>query len=85
MRDSVRDLRALQVPLQIEKIFANAFDLAMLRFRNPPYQNVQLATVVREISGDLLADEGPRQVRNFQAAIDRVVIGDGNVIHPTFA
>jgi hypothetical protein len=24
-------------------------------------------------------------VRNFQAAIDRIVIGNGNVIHPTFA
>jgi len=44
-----------------------------------------VATGVREISGDLRADEGPRQVRNFQAAIDRIVIGNGNVIHPTFA
>jgi hypothetical protein len=24
-------------------------------------------------------------MRDFQAAIDRVVIGNGNVIHPTFA
>jgi hypothetical protein len=46
---------------------------------------VQLAGVVREISSNLLADEGPRQVRNFQAAIDRVVIGNGNVIHLTIA
>jgi len=40
---------------------------------------------VRKVSGNLLADEGPRQVRNFQATIDRVMIGNGNVIHPTFA
>jgi hypothetical protein len=46
---------------------------------------VQLATVVRKISGDLLADEGPGQVRDLKAAIDRVVIGNGNVIHPPFA
>ena len=46
---------------------------------------MQLAAVLRKISGDLLADESPRQVRNFQAAIDRVVIGNGDVIHPTFA
>jgi hypothetical protein len=46
---------------------------------------VQLAGIVREVSSNLLADEGPRQVRNFQAAIDRVVIGNRNVIHPTFA
>jgi len=46
---------------------------------------VELAGVVRKISGDLFADEGPRQVRNFQATIDRIVIGNSNVIHPTFA
>jgi hypothetical protein len=46
---------------------------------------VQLAGIVRKVSSNLLADEGPRQVRNFQAAIDRVVIGNGNVVHPTFA
>jgi len=46
---------------------------------------VQLAGIVRKVSSDLLADEGLRQVRNFEAAIDRVVIGNGNVIHPTFA
>jgi hypothetical protein len=85
VRDCVSDLRPLQVPLQIENVFADAFDIAMLLFRNPPHQNVQLAGVVRKVSGDLLADEGPAQVRNFQTAIDRVVIGNGNVIHPTFA
>jgi hypothetical protein len=46
---------------------------------------VQLAGVIWKISGNLLADEGPRPIRNFQAAIDRVVIGDGNKIHSTFA
>jgi hypothetical protein len=46
---------------------------------------VQLAGVVRKVSSNLLADKAPRQMRNFQAAIDRIVIGNGNVIHPTFA
>ena len=32
MRDRVRDLRTLQVPLQIENVFADAFDIAMLLF-----------------------------------------------------
>ena len=85
VRDCVSDLRTLQVPLQIEDVFADAFDIAMLLFGNPPHQNVQLAGIVRKISSNLLADECPRQVRNFQAAIDRVVIGDGHEIHPTFA
>jgi hypothetical protein len=84
VRDCVSDLRTLEVSLKIEDVFADAFDVAVLLFGNPPHQNVQLAGVVRKVSGHLLADEGPRQVRNFQAAIDRVVIGNRDVIHPTF-
>jgi hypothetical protein len=85
VRDCVSDLRTLQVSLQIEDVFADAFNIAMLLFRNAPHQNVQLAGVVRKVGSNLLADEGPRQVRNLQATIDRVMIGDGYVIHPTFA
>jgi hypothetical protein len=85
VRDCVSDLRTLQIPLEIEDVFADAFDIAMLLFRNAPHQNVQLACIMRKVGSNLLADEGPRQVRNFQAAIDRIVIGNGNVIHPTFA
>ena len=43
---------------------------------------MQLAGVVREICGDLFADECAGQVRNLQAAFNRVVIGDGDVVHP---
>jgi hypothetical protein len=32
VRDCVSDLDALQVPLQIEDVFADAFDIAMLLF-----------------------------------------------------
>src|SRR6185436_8208686 len=78
------DLRTLQVPLQIEDVFANTFDIAMLLFRNAPDQNMELADIVRKVSCNLLADEGPRRVGNFKTAVDRVVIGNGNVIHPTF-
>ncbi|MFL6505614.1 MAG: hypothetical protein ACJ8KC_09375, partial [Candidatus Udaeobacter sp.] len=85
VRDCMSYLRALQVSLQIEDIFAHTFDIPMLLFGNAPHQNVQLAGVVRKVSSDLLADEGPRQVGNFKTAINRVVIGDCNVIHPTFA
>jgi dihydroxyacid dehydratase/phosphogluconate dehydratase len=46
---------------------------------------VQLAAVLRKKSRDLLADECSRQVRNFQATIDRIVIGNCDVIHPAFA
>jgi len=85
VRDCVSDLRTLQVSLQIEDVFSHVFDITMLLFRNAPHQNVQLAGIVGKVSSNLLADEGPRKVRNFQAAIDRVVIGNGNIVHPTFA
>jgi hypothetical protein len=37
-----------------------------------------------KIGSDLFADECPRQVCDFQTAIDRVMIRDGDVIHPAF-
>jgi hypothetical protein len=43
---------------------------------------VQLAGVIRKIRRDLFADKSARQVRNLEAARDRIVIGDGDVIHP---
>jgi hypothetical protein len=84
MCDSVRDLCVLKVSLQIEDIFADAFDVAMLLFGNPPHQNMQLAAIVREVSSHLFADERARQMCNFEATIDRIVVCNGDVIHPTF-
>ena len=78
------DLGTLQVPLEIKNIFAEILDVAVLLFGNSPHQNVQFAGVVRKISSNLLADERPGQVRNFKTAIDRVVIGNSNLIHPAF-
>ncbi len=51
-------------------------------FGNSPNQDVNLAWVLREIGGDLLADKGIRQIANLQTAIDRVVVGDRDEIHP---
>src|SRR5215469_228057 len=85
MRHSMRDPRALKIPLQIENVFANVFDIAMLLFGNPPNQNMQLATVARKISGYLFADERSRQMCNFEAPSDRIVICNGDVIHSALA
>ena len=43
---------------------------------------MNLARIVRKMSRNLLADECVRQVRDLEATVDRVVIGDGDEIHP---
>ena len=43
---------------------------------------MQLAGIIRKIRRDLFADKSARQVRNPEAALDCIVIGDGDVIHP---
>ena len=45
---------------------------------------MQLARIVRKIRRDLFTDKSARQMRNLEAAFDRIVIGDGDVIHPAF-
>jgi hypothetical protein len=44
---------------------------------------MQLARIIRKTRGDLFADKSARQVRNLEAAVDRIVIGNGDEIHPT--
>ena len=46
---------------------------------------MDLARVLREVGRHFLTDECPFQVRDLEVAVDRVVIGDGDEIHPAFA
>ena len=82
MRHRMRDRFALQIGLELEDVFTRVHDVRVLRFRYSPNQKVNLAGIVREISRDLFADEGVRQIGNLKAALDAVVIGDGDEIHP---
>lgn len=45
---------------------------------------MQLARIIRKTRRDLFADKSARQVRNLEATVDRIVIGDGDEIHPAF-
>ena len=45
---------------------------------------MQLARIVGEIGGDLFADESARPVTDLQAALDGIVVGNGDVIHSPF-
>ena len=42
---------------------------------------MHLARIVWEIGGDLFADKGARLITDSQAALDRIVVGNGDVIH----
>jgi len=81
VRNCVRDLRDLQVALQVEDVIADSFDVAMLLLRDSPNKNVQLARIVGEIRRDLLTEKDARQMRNLQTALDRIVVGNRRVIH----
>src|ERR1700736_3132235 len=81
MRDRVRDFAALQIPLQRKNIVPKDNDIVVLLFGNAPDQDVNLTRVLREVSGDLLADEGIGQVANLETTVDRVVVRDGHEIH----
>src|SRR5215471_20612084 len=85
MGDGVSDIRGVEVALQGKDVVTNEDNVLVLVFANAPDQNMNLARVLREISGDLLTDERVGQVSNFQAAVDRVVISDGYKIHSAFA
>ncbi len=82
MRHRMHDRCALQIGLELEDVLADAHDLRVLGFRDSPNEEVDLAGILREISRDLFADEGVRQVGDLQAALDCVVVGDGDEIHP---
>src|ERR1700682_604729 len=82
MRNGVGDLTGLKVALQREDVIAKDHDVRMLRFGDSPYENVNLARILRKISRNLLTYECIRKICNFEATIDRVLIGDVDVIHP---
>ena len=81
MGDGMDDPSAAQIRRQIENAGPPAADLFMIRLGNAVSQDMELALVLREIGGDLLADEGSVQVGDLQAGLDGVVVGDRDQIH----
>src|ERR1043166_578106 len=85
MRDGMGDRLCLQISLQIKNVIAQPNDLRVLRFGDSPNEDVNLAWVLGEISRHFFADEGARQVGDLEISIDRVVVGNGDEVHPAFA
>ena len=57
----------------------------VLRFINSPNEQVNLAWILRKISRNLFAYKSLQLTGDFQTALDRVVIGDCDEIHPARA
>ena len=74
-----------EVGLQIEDIFPQSGDFAVLCLGQIPHQNVHPAAVCGKIGGDLLAQKDAGQVGDFQRAIDGVVVGERDDIHAALA
>ena len=83
MRNRMRDLRGLEVALQVKDIVADAFDFAVLLLLKFPRQGrAILHWILRKIGCNLFTDKSVRQICNLQTALDRIVISDRDVIHP---
>ena len=75
------DVCALEIFLKGKDVVANDDDVVVLFFGNAPGENMNLAGILRKISGDLLANESVGEVANFQTTVDGVVVGDRDEIH----
>ncbi len=78
----VGDLARLEVALESENVVADNHDIGVLSLGDPPDQEMNLARILREIRRNLLTNERIRQIRDLETALDRVVVGDRDVIHP---
>src|SRR5438132_9209572 len=74
-----------QVFLQLENVATEDRDILVLCWRNPPDQYMNLTWILRKISGNLFANKSLWFVRDCQATVNAVVIGDGHKIHPALA
>src|SRR2546423_5904811 len=85
MRHRMRDRLSLEITLQIENVVAQLNDLAMLCLRDSPDEDMNLAWVLGKVGRYFFADEGSGQVGDLKISLDRVVVGNGDEIHPAFA
>ena len=83
--EGVGDTIFVQILLQLENVAAKNGDIVVLRLIDPPDQQMKLARILRKICGNLFTDKNVRFFRYCKTAINTVVIGDGNEIHPALA
>ena len=74
-----------QIFLQLGNVAAEDGNIVMLGLIDPPNQQMNLARILRKICGNLFTDKNVLFVRYHKTAINAVVIGDGDEIHPALA
>jgi hypothetical protein len=72
----------LQEDLQIKDVATEGRNLLVLGGRNPPNEEVNFAWIKRKISRNLFTNKSICVFRNLEAALNGVVIGDRDKIHP---
>ncbi len=83
--DRMHDVLRRQVVAQLVDVAAQGLDVAVLRLGDADRQAVDLAAVLGELDGDLLGEEGARQVGDLERAGDGVVIAQGHEVHAPLA
>ena len=79
--DRMGESRLREKPLEFVHVLPERLDLAVLFLGDPPHQHMHRAPVLREKRGYLLADKHPREIRNLQAALNPVMVGESHPIH----
>ena len=78
----VDDSRLHEVLLEFVNIRAQLPDLPMLEFRDTPDQKGDPHPVLGERRRHRLAQESSRLIGDLKASVDRVIVGEGDEIHP---
>ena len=78
------NLLGMKIGRQLVDILAQLQNQLKLRFGDVQHHHMHLAAVFREMGRNLGADEGSRQMSDFQGTVDGVMVGDGDEVHATF-
>ena len=79
----VRDVVLLEPGRQLVNVAPQRLNLRVLRLGDTPGEQVNLHIILGEKGRDFLADERPRLARDLEAALNRVVVGEGDKIKPS--
>ena len=80
--DAMGDAMLLKILLEFVDVGAELLDLTVLAFRNPPDQQGDPAPILGEKGRDRLAQKDAGEIGYLQASADRVIIREGDEIHP---
>ena len=82
MRDGMGQICAGKIRLQIKNVLSQTCDFVVLSLREIPDEKMNFTAIPWKISGHFLAQKDAGQRGDFQHAVERVVIGERDEIHP---